>query len=575
METSWNNAVKTAGKARHAKKARPALERNLRIVQAYCNVNLLLRQIGGVLTVAGTVAVLGVLIERFTSVRIWYYPIIISLGAAGILAVILLWLRQRPTSMQIALLIDERLRLHERFSTAVALADSADPFARAALAEAHAAAGRIDPRRHFLIRPSRCWFYAVSVWLLAGLLILTLPQRDLLGLLAKHRIQQEQTQEVQQTKTEINQTTRAVQLAVKQLGDAGLAEDLSGLEKMSADAKPESLRREAIRKLDDLAEKVKKLQAEAPLNSLPAMQQMFKQLRGSPDAISQQTRLAMAQGNFSRASDLIEQLQKQLSQGQLSEKERQDTARQLQELGKQLQALAQRDDQLHKELEKLGLSKELAKLSEKDLRQALQKQGLQQEQIEKLLEKARACRLAQSRCANLGKAMGACGGENDLSGEDLAALSEQLSEMESLHQQFKLSQQALAEIEQAVGCLGQCQGTCDGQGKQGPWAAGSSDRSGPGTGGPGKGYGNRATNESGQTTSEKTRAEGQAGPGQVIASWYFKDTQIKGEARRDFSTVVQAARDGAAEAISENQIPRRYEDAVKKYFGQLDQPEKK
>jgi hypothetical protein len=57
----------------------------------------------------------------------------------------------------------------------------------------------------------------------------------------------------------------------------------------------------------------------------------------------------------------------------------------------------------------------------------------------------------------------------------------------------------------------------------------------------------------------------------VIASWYFKDVQIKGEARRDFTEVVEAGRANAAEAISENQIPRKYEDAMKKYFGQLEQ----
>jgi len=65
--------------------------------------------------------------------------------------------------------------------------------------------------------------------------------------------------------------------------------------------------------------------------------------------------------------------------------------------------------------------------------------------------------------------------------------------------------------------------------------------------------------------------EGKSEQGPVIASWYFKGTQIKGEARRDFSEVIQAGRDSAAEAISENQIPRKYEEAVKKYFSQLEE----
>jgi hypothetical protein len=58
--------------------------------------------------------------------------------------------------------------------------------------------------------------------------------------------------------------------------------------------------------------------------------------------------------------------------------------------------------------------------------------------------------------------------------------------------------------------------------------------------------------------------------GPTVASWYFKGTQVKGEAQREFSEVIQAGRDSAAEAISENQIPRRYEEAVKTYFGRLE-----
>ena len=67
----------------------------------------------------------------------------------------------------------------------------------------------------------------------------------------------------------------------------------------------------------------------------------------------------------------------------------------------------------------------------------------------------------------------------------------------------------------------------------------------------------------------KAPSRGQGGP--VVASWYFRDEQIKGEAQRPFAEVVEAGRASAAEALSENQIPRRYEDAVKTYFNQLEE----
>ncbi|MDH4241131.1 MAG: hypothetical protein OEW48_16355, partial [Phycisphaerae bacterium] len=289
-----------------------------------------------------------------------------------------------------------------------------------------------------------------------------------------------------------------------------------------------------------------------------------------PNAFSQQLRLALAQGNFTQASNLMKEFQKQLLEGKLSEQQRKDLSQQLQELARQLQELARKNEQFEAELEKLGLDKKLAKLTEEQLRKALQNQGFSQEKLEQLLQKMAACRSACSRCSGIGKAMAACGaGAGGLSGDELAALAEQLDELDAIRQQIMLTQATLDEIERAIGCLGQ--GMCQGPGRQGPFQEGLSDRYGPGTGGPGRGYGPRASDEDGETTTKKTRINNKTGEGPVVASWYFKGTQVKGEAKRDFSEVIQGGRDSAAEAISENQIPRRYEESVKKYFGQLEE----
>ena len=166
--------------------------------------------------------------------------------------------------------------------------------------------------------------------------------------------------------------------------------------------------------------------------------------------------------------------------------------------------------------------------------------------------------------------MAACGaGAGGLSGDELAAVMEQLDGLEAMKQQLLLSQATLAEINRAIACLGK--GMCEGIGGQGPFMEGLSEKFGAGTGGPGRGYGPRSTDQDGETSTKKTLVKGKSEQGPVIASWYFKGTQIKGEARRDFSEVIQAGRDSAAEAISENQIPRKYEEAVKKYFSQLEE----
>jgi hypothetical protein len=547
-----------------------ALEKKLRVVRFRCNVNLFLKHIERVLTAGGIVAVLAVLTERLLAFSVINYRSIwIFWGMAAVL-VLLLWLFRRPRRMQLSLLLDERLKLHERVSTTLALSDSKDQFAAAARREARETIRHINLQGHFPIRPSRCWVYAVSTWLIVVALILFMPQKDLLGFLRKRDQQEEKNKQLQQAKVDIKQAASPVKLAVKQLGEPELADALSKLEQMPKDAKPQDIKRQAIRELGNLSDTIKKMQSDMQLDSVNLMRRMFKQLRGSPDVLSQKIRLALAKGNFADASNLLNQLQKELAEGKLSQQQQKELSKQLQNLAKQLQELAQKNEELEKELEKLGLSKKLAKLSDNQLRQSLQKQGLSAEKIEELLRKAAAFRSASSRCSGLGSAMAGCGaGAGGLSGDELAAVMEQLDELESIKQQLMLTEASLAEISRAIGCLGE--GMCDGLGGQGPFMEGLSDKYGPGTGGPGMGYGPRSIDETGETSTMKTRLQNEPRQGPVIASWYFKASQVKGQAMRDYSEVVQEGRDSAAEAISDNLIPRKYEESIKKYFGQLEQ----
>jgi len=545
-------------------------DKKLRLVRLRWSVNLLLKQTGRVLTCAGIIAVLGVLTERLLGVSVISSWTLWGFGGVVTALVFLPWLLRQPSRMQTSLLLDERLRLHERFSTTLALADSKEPFANAARTEAHESAQRVNLKGHFPIRPSRCWLYVISTWVIAAALVLFMPQKDLLGLFRKRRQEEKRAEQIQQVKVDVKEATDTVRQVVKQLGDPELAEELGKLEQLPKDAKPMEIKREAIRKLGDLSDRIQKMQSGVQLDSVNMMQQMFKQLRGSADVFSQKLRLALAKGDFAQASSLLNQLQKQLMEGKLSDEQQKALSEQLKELGKQLRELARRNEELEKELEKQGLDKRLAKLGEKQLREALQKQGLSAEKIEELLQKAAACRMACSRCAGLGQAMAASGaGAGGLSVDELAEVMEQLDGLEAMKQQLMLSQASLAEINRAIACLGQ--GMCEGLGGQGPFMEGLSERFGPGTGGPGRGYGPRSIDQDGETSTKKTRVKGKSEQGPVIASWYFKGTQIKGEARRDFSEVIQAGRDSAAEAISENQIPRKYEEAVKKYFSQLEE----
>ena len=547
-----------------------AFETKLRWIRIRCSINLLLEQVGRVFAAAGVIGILAVLAERLLALSVIDSGSLWIFFALMIAFTLLIWLVNQPSRMQAALLLDQRLKLHERFSTTLAMAESEDAFAQAACREAHQTAQHISPKGHFPIKPPRFCFYATCAWLIVGILFLLVPQKDLLGFLKKKQEQQEQAKQVELAQNQINQTTSLVKLAVKQLGDPDLDADLAALAEMPKGAKPDIAKRQAIRKLGDIGDKIKKRKSNMQTGSIELMQQMLKQLRGMPDAFSQKLRLALAKGNFAQASNLLKQFQKQLLEGKLSEHQRKALSQQLHDLARQLQELAKKNEQLEGELEKLGLDKKLAKMDKEQLRKALQQQGLSPEKIEQLLQKMAVCRMAGSRCSTMSKAMAACGsGMGGLSADDLAALAEQLDELDALSQQIMLTQATLDEIASAIGCLGQ--GMCQDIGGQCPFREGLAQKFGSGSGGPGRGYGPRGSDETGDTSTKKTRVKKESGQGPVIASWYFKGTQVKGQAKRDFSEVIQAGRDSAAEAISENQIPRKYEESVKKYFGQLEE----
>jgi len=546
-----------------------AFDRKLREVRFRCSINLLIRWAGRILAAAGVVAVLIVLAEQLLAAEVinplsaWIF-----FGGAAFW-ILLLWVINQPSRVQASLVLDERLKLRERFSTTLAFADSKDPFAEAARKEARERAKQMKLAGHFPIRPSRCWICAVSVWAMVAAFSF-IPEQDLLGFDREKEEQREQVKKIEDAKAQIKEAATPVKLAVNRLGKPELADALSKLEQMPKDAKPQDVKLQAIKTLGDLSDQIKKMQSSAELESLALMQKMLKQLRGSPDVFSQKLLVALAKGNFAEASKLLDEMRKKLDESNLTEEQRKALAAQLQKLAKQIKELAQKNSELEKELEKLGLDKKLAKMSDKQLQESLKKQGLNPQQIEELLKKAAACRSACKSCSKLGDAMASCGaGSGGLSGDDLAGLMDQLEQLQAMKDDLAAMQASLSEISRCMGCLGE--GMCEGLGGMGEFREGYLNAYGAGTGGPGTGYGPRGIDESGETSTNKTKAKTKTGEGPTVASWYFKGMQVKGEAKREFSEVVQAGRDSAAEAIQENEIPRKYQGAVKNYFGQLEE----
>jgi hypothetical protein len=554
-----------------------AFDKKLRQAAFRFHANLLLERLGMLLLAAGMLAVAATLCHRLLAYPTLNYSMLAVAAAFAAALALAWWLVRRPGRMQLAIILDERLATKERFSTALALAAADDPFAQAANEEAHARAAGLDPRRHFPIRPSRRWAYAAAAWAAAAAVLAFVPDIDALGLLAQQKHEQQKSQDLARTAAEIRDQVSKVESTVKQLGDPQLTKDLDALKDMQ-NPNAQDAKRQAIQKLGDLNDRVKELEKKKELDQASALKEMLQQVKTpytNDDArkISQ----AVAKGEYNKAAELLKESQKKIEDGKLSDKEKKDLASQLKEFGEQLDKLAKEDRQLQDELEKAGLDKGLADKSLDDLKKELKKQGLTDEQIQKIMDKASQCKSACNSASELADALKKCNSlpGGNVSGE-LADVAGQLSELEGKEQMLRLAEASVEDIKNAIVSLGEDPngdssgaklllpgpGSDDEQSGNSPWASQSE----------GHANAHRDTSPDAKTDTTKSRVENPAGSqGPIIASRYIKGAQVKGEAAKKLSDVVQAAKDSAAQAITDNQIPKKYEGPIKKYYGQFDE----
>ena len=532
-------------------------------------MDALLKQAAAALVIVGVVAMGAVLAERLLGVTIVTRVPAAGLGVAAAVLTVVLWVLRRPGRMGTALLLDKRLKLHERFSSTLAFADRRDAFARAAVSESHRAAESVDVKGAFPIRLTKRWAHAVGVWVVAVGLLLLMPQLDLLDYLKTEREQEAEAARLAKAQADVQQAVSSVETAVKQLGDPALAEEMSELGELVKGAAPGEIKRQAIRKLGDLSERIKELQAKKKLKSTETLKDQFSRLRPSPNGGDNKLNRALARGEFSKAVAMINDIQKRLADGKVSEKEKSEMAEQLRDTARQLAEMAQQKKALQRALQDAGLDKELAKLDQDKLREALEKKGLTEKEIEELMQKASECEQTSGECGRMSKAMLDSLSDMDMLDKDgLVNLGEKLSELESAMQDLKLTTATLDEIQRGIASLGEDMGDLEGQGG---FSEGLAQRRAQGTGGPGRGYGARETAEKGDAGYVGTRVKGKTQKGPIIAEGYFRGPQVKGESKREYGKVVRAARKRAAAAVSENRIPRKYEGPVKKYFGGLEE----
>lgn len=552
---------------------RNAFDRAICQVQWRCHLNLLLECWLLGLLVAGAAVAGAVLVERVFAIHYiqpWMLGAVLGLATAGAAVA---WLVRRTDRMGAAILIDKRLRLRERFSTALALHDSDDPFAQAACAEAHQSAQKVHLAGRFPILVSRRWMQTLASWTVAAAVFFFLPTLDVLGYGRAEQERKDQAKKLDEVKAEVKKELTQVSMVVNKLGEKDMAAELAKIDQAAQEGlKPEDIKLNAVKKLEELIQELDK-KSGSKLDKMKDLQDRLKGIRGSPEGLGNELNRALAAGKMQKVAEMIKDLQKKIDEGKLDPARQDALQKQLKDLAEQLDKLAKNDKDLEDELEKAGLNKDAADMDADKLREALAKRGLTQEQIDDLMRKIASSKSAQQAMRKLAAAMrnaGQCQGEGALAGE-LDDLAEQLTEMEALLQDAELAEAGLNELKKCMGRLGRCCGIGDGDCEGvGLWAEGDAFGRSRGTGGPGIGQGQRPSDDSGDVAYEKTKAPSPTKDGPAIASTFIKGSQVRGESAKELRDIMQASKDAAAEAISENQIPKKYEGAIKEYFGQMD-----
>jgi hypothetical protein len=198
-----------------------------------------------------------------------------------------------------------------------------------------------------------------------------------------------------------------------------------------------------------------------------------------------------------------------------------------------------------------GLNENFASNPDAAMKAIQNAKGLTEEQKKQLMQLLKAQQNASKMCKKMGKACQQCA-----EGKSGAGMVDELEKLKAM-QLFKTE----AEIAKSM-CQNAAQGMCKG---------GSGTGSGS-TGGKGQGNGGSNLTKETETSSVAQRSPVQTLEGIIIARQLFEGGLLTtGESTAAVRETVLAQQRDAEQAIIDEEVPRRYHELLRHYFGQLEE----
>lgn len=557
------------------------------------------------LAVAATVAIVLLILARIAH-RLLALPVewpaaFITAGAAAIIGALAWTIATRPLAPRIARTLDDRAGLRESISTALSLSDKDDPWTALVVDTARQKAREVKVGQAIPLEAPRFWPVPLCAGLALFIVWITVPRMDLLGLSTSRQAAADREQEIIQARAEVSQAEARVREAMARAGinpddQRGGSDPQMPEPGMRA---PEDIRREAVRGLTSMMDQIRQAQTGERAQQLQHLEQQMRNLRQpGPGPLNEFTR-EMARGNFEAAQQRLEDLMRQLAQGELTPEQRAQLEQQMRNLSQQLDQSAQNRDRIEQALMAAGadpqqarqLTQQMGQMSREQIEQALrQMQNLTQEQREQLAQMAMAMQQAAQQCQNMGQCMSQMAqamseSSQGLSPDAMSAMQQMLDELSQMQQMSDAMAASEAAMNEAMAQLmamggGACSAG-DSKDKDrlmalsqqaGEWSAGETQgNQGAGnSGGPGQGDGGVGPDggEDGQLERHRSPTRN-TGQGPIIASTLVDGVGIRGDSVAEFQAVAAAASAAAAEALETRQVRREYHRAIQAYFGSL------
>ncbi|MCH2148558.1 MAG: hypothetical protein MK095_03915 [Phycisphaerales bacterium] len=489
--------------------------------------------------------------------------IVIGMALMTMVVFLLTWIVNRPSDLAVATVVDDRLKLDDRFATAIHMERRGDPIARAVVQDAVATAS--DPRTGEQVRrtfrpgaPGGWWM--APLLLAMALIVGFFGQADLFAASSPEVGEGDVSMQIASDEAAVTSLIEAQPQLKEAMSD--LLEELEAEQAERADEllTPEQLQREQLKRMTELERSLDELVTGERGQEMDALRSALEQLDQSDAGDVQALSDALSQGDFDKAMDALEQMRSTLDDPALTDEERAKMASDLEELAKQLEELAADQQALKEALKQAGLDPQLANDAQALEAAINQAEQLTQEQREQLLEQIQAQQAAHEACRKMGEACSEMasqcqqGKPGQQSGRQM---SEQLSQLEQAKEMLREAQAAQSECQSQCQKLGMglpsnSQSQCEGMN--------------PGPGMLGRGGAEMAAAED-ETNAASQQAGGAADAGPVIGQTKTDGPVRTGTSSKSFDEIVSSSADGFDDAFNESQLPRKYHELIKHYFG--------